>query len=94
MGSGAGYCWGKAFDDPVRSDSVPTRYGGDVLFRQLSSAPGIFGDYACGLPTTGSTLCQGTLLVGYDFGLVISNTLAPLGDQVPLDTIATASTHF
>ena len=93
-GSGAGYCWGMAFDEPPRTDSVPTRYGGDLLFRQLSSAQGIFGDYACALTTTGSTLCQGTLLVGYDNALRISNTLAPLAYQVPLDTVATASTHF
>ncbi len=92
--SGAGYCWGKAFDDATRSDSVPTRYGGDLLFRQLSSAQGIFGDYVCGLSTTGGTLCQGTLLVGYDGGAVISNTLAPLAHDVSLDTLATGSTHF
>jgi alpha-tubulin suppressor-like RCC1 family protein len=91
--SGAGYCWGKAFDDPVRSDSVPTRYGGNVLFSQLSSAQGIFGDYVCGL-STGGTLCQGTLLVDYDFGAAISPTLSPLTHQVPVDTLATGSTHF
>jgi alpha-tubulin suppressor-like RCC1 family protein len=92
--SGAGYCWGMSFDDPTRSDSVPTRYGGDLLFRQLSSAQGIFGDYVCGLSTTGGTLCQGTLLVGYDGGALISNTLAPLAQDVSVDTLATGSTHF
>jgi len=92
--SGVGYCWGKAFDDPVRSDSVATRYGGDLVFSQLSSAQGIFGDYVCGLSTTGVTLCQGVLLVGYDFGYFISPTLAPLAHQVPVDTLATGTSHF
>lgn len=92
--SGAGYCWGKAFDDPVRSDSVPTRYGGDLLFGQLSSAQGIFGDYVCGLTTTAGTVCQGILLVGYDFGYSISETLAPLAHPIAVDTLATSSTHF
>jgi alpha-tubulin suppressor-like RCC1 family protein len=92
--SGAGYCWGKSFDDPALSDSLPTRYGGDLLFRQLSSAQGIFGDYVCGLSTTGGTLCQGVLLVGYDFGYFISETLAPLAHDVPVDTLATATSHF
>jgi alpha-tubulin suppressor-like RCC1 family protein len=91
--SGAGYCWGKAFDDPGRSDSVPTRYGASIVFSQLSSAQGIFGDYVCGLSTVG-TLCQGTLLVNYDFGAAISPTLSPLTHPVPVDTLATGSTHF
>jgi alpha-tubulin suppressor-like RCC1 family protein len=91
--SGAGYCWGKAFDDPLRSDSVPTRYGGNLVFSQLSSAQGIFGDYVCGL-STGGTVCQGTMLVNYDFGAEISPTLSPLTHQIPLDTLATSSTHF
>jgi hypothetical protein len=92
--SGAGYCWGKAFDDPVRSDSFPTRYGGDLAFSQLSSAQGIFGDYVCGLVTPGGTRCQGILLVGYDFGYIISPTFSPLAHQVPVDTLATGSSHF
>lgn len=92
--SGAAYCWGRAFDDPVQSDSVPTRYGGDLLFHQLSSAQGIFGDYVCGLSSTGGILCQGVLLVGYDFGYFISEALAPLAHQIAVDTLASSSTHF
>jgi alpha-tubulin suppressor-like RCC1 family protein len=93
--SGAAYCWGSSFDDdPFKSDSVPTRYGGDLRFLQLSSAQGIFGDYVCGLSTTGGILCQGILLVGYDFGYTISSALAPLASQVPVDTLATSSSHF
>lgn len=92
--SGAGYCWGLAFDDPARSDSVPVRYGGDRSFRQLSPANGIFGDYTCGLAADAGTLCQGSFLVNIDVGGLISSTLAPMANDVPLDTIATSSTHF
>jgi len=92
--SGAGYCWGLSFADRERSDSVPTRYGGDQLFRQLSPASGIFGDYICGLATGAGTLCQGFFLVNIDAGGLISSTLASVANDVPLDTIATSSTHF
>ena len=93
--SGAAYCWGKAFNvQDLTSDSVPTRYGGDVTFTQLSSAQGIFGDYVCGLSAAGTILCQGILLVNYDGGASISTVLTPLDHQVPVDTLATGSTHF
>lgn len=92
--SGAGYCWGRAFDDYSRSDSVPARYGGVRTFLHLSSATGLFGDYICGLTTDAGTLCQGYLLVNIDAGGLIDNTLVPLANDVPLDTIATGSTHF
>jgi alpha-tubulin suppressor-like RCC1 family protein len=92
--SGAGYCWGRAFDDYARSDSVLARYGGDQLFRRLSPANGTFGDYICGLAAGAGTLCQGFFLVNIDAGGLISSTLAPVANDVPLDMIATSSTHF
>jgi Regulator of Chromosome Condensation (RCC1) repeat protein len=92
--SEAGYCWGRGFDDASGSGSVPVRYGGDRSFRQLSPAIGAFGDYICGLTTDAGTLCQGTFVVNIDGGGLISSALAPLANDVPLDTIAAGSTHL
>jgi alpha-tubulin suppressor-like RCC1 family protein len=92
--SGAGYCWGRTFGDFAESDSVPTRYGGNQNFLQLSAAQGIFGNYVCGLAAQAGTLCQGIMLVGYDIGYEISSTLAPLAHDIALDTVATSSSHF
>ncbi len=92
--SGAGYCWGGRSDDNPGPGSVPARYGGDRLFRQLSPSIGTFSDYICGLTTDVGTLCQGTFLVNIDAAGTISSTLAPLANDIPLDTIATGTTHL
>lgn len=96
---GKAFCWGDITGGTPTTNSIcggreGCTYFPDQRFKDLDLAGGIFGDAVCGITYEDETVCWGHLLVGFDFGMLISDIPQPLADDRTLESISVAARHF
>ena len=91
--AGQAYCWGSPYAEPPTVQQRPDTVAAALRFRELKLASNTFGNAVCGVTSDDRGYCWGTLLVGYDMGMIIGETPQPFGD-ISLQTIAVGSRHY